>query len=174
MEGLTMRNEMIPAVAKEVIGSGHFLAKNVINACNSGAERALGACDDAWKAGATAMANGAELISPKLKSDLIIAQREITGAAEVVTTGVARGAVKFADFAAGTATLAVDQFDDMFDNRVMQSLNRLGMPAVQVIRELTDQVEFLSQELAKVAAEGEVKVPLVRKPVARKARAKAA
>lgn len=169
-----MRSEMIPAVAKEVIGSGHFLAKNVINAAASGAGRALGACDDAWKAGATAMANDAELISPKLKSDLIVAQREITGAAEVVTTGVARTAVKLADFAAGTATLAVDQFDDVFDNRVMQSLNRLGMPTLQVIRELTDQVELLSQELAKVAAEGEVKVPLVRKPVARKARAKSA
>jgi len=147
-----MKGELIPAVAKDVIESGRITVHNVIGTYDGGVERVLGVCDGAWKLGADVLAKDHGLISPKLKSDLIAAQSEITGIAGSMVAGVARGAGKATDFVADTAANAVGQFEEVFDSRVMRSLNRLGMPAAQVIRELGDRVAFLSQELNKLVA----------------------
>lgn len=54
-------------------------------------------------------------------------------------TAVADGISKFAD------AFAIKKLEDVFDNRVIAALERMGYPSAEELRKLADQVESLAK-----------------------------
>jgi uncharacterized small protein (DUF1192 family) len=54
---------------------------------------------------------------------------------------------------AAQEALGLRRFEAVFDQRVLQALERMGMPSVQALQALTEEVAALTQEVAALKAE---------------------
>ena len=94
-----------------------------------------------------------------------------------VTGTVTKAATRFSSRAQASATETWDKLEQVFEDRVARSLNRLGVPTQRDVQALSKRVEELTSKIAamtgvkaaprKAAA---AKKPAAKKAVARKAR----
>jgi hypothetical protein len=151
-----MHKDSMTVVTKDVVESGRKLAGHLISTTRHGTRRALRGCDQAWQAGANALAAPRAVIGTKLRDDLVSLEGQLTLIAAYLVSGAADRTEQAVNGIADSACITVSQFDRVFDLRVMQSLNRMGMPIAEVVRAMAHRMAGISQDLNAFVAEQQV------------------
>ena len=145
-----MNTQTVPAATKDVIESSRKTLINVIAAGRTSTRGALNAYDQVWKSGAAALARVPDVVATTLRDDLVSLEGQLTLIANVLAQGVADSVEETANRAANVATGAVDSFERVFDMRVMDALDRNGVPSAEPIRELADRIAPLARDIARL------------------------
>lgn len=145
-----MNTQTIPAATKDVIESGRKTLINVIAAGRTSTRGALNAYDQVWKTGAETLARVPDSVATTLRDDLISLEGQLTLIANVLAQGAANSAEETANRAANIASGAVDSFERVFDMRVMEALDRIGVPSGELIRELADRIATLVRDINRL------------------------
>jgi hypothetical protein len=165
-----MRNKSLSSVANAVIESYGNTAINMINAYRIGGERVIGFVDQRFEA---AVNTGASRLSDELRTNLIGTEKRISGyyakglqvgtdRAEVVVNTAVDLASKGVERIAANA----ERFDQATKLGALDMLNRVALPAANVMGGVVVRIEEGSSQLAKRVA-GK---PAVVKAAAKKAK----
>lgn len=164
-----MPSKNLSSVATAVIESYGNTALNLINAYRIGGERVIGVIDQRF----AAAVNTGSALSEELRSNLIGTEKRLSG---YYVKGLQFGSER-AESAVGTAVdLAnkgvsriaanAERFDQATKMGALEAINRVAMPAAQVVSQVVERIEEGSSQLAKKVA-GK---PAVVKAAARKAK----
>jgi hypothetical protein len=110
---------------------------------------ALNAYDQVWKTGADTLARVPDVVATTFRDDLVSLEGQLTLIANVLAQGVADGAEETANRAANIASGAVDNFERVFDIRVMEAIDRIGVPSRELVRELAERIATLVRDIAE-------------------------
>ncbi len=129
-----------------------------------------------WLAGLGAMAKAQEQGSKAIEAlvnDGLTFQRKSQAEAQQrlheATERLSHMATDFGQQASGR----VDKLEHLFEDRVAKALNRLGMPTLQDMQQLSDRVALLEAQLATLQKTTAKAAPSPKAPAADKAAAKA-
>ncbi len=146
-----MSSKNLSTVATEVVESYGITAINVINTYRFGGERILGFVDERF---ASAVNRGASMLRPELRTNLIETQQRLSGyyvkglhfgteRAENAVGVVVDLASKGIDMAAANA----ERFDP--SERTVEVLNRVALPAANVLSQVVTRIEKGSSALVR-------------------------
>jgi hypothetical protein len=138
-----MSTQAFPAAAKSLIETSRNAVVSAIDEGRQSAHRTLGTCDKLFKAGTDTLAQVPVAITTELRDNVVALECQVNLIASLVAQGVAHQTTEVTNLIAGTASSAADNFEQVFDTRVMQALNRLGVPASVALREIADRVAVL-------------------------------
>jgi hypothetical protein len=168
-----MTSESLSHVAIDVVEAMRKTARNMIGGAGVGVHRVIHAVDARFE---TTVQNRTGLLSPKLREDLVVAQREVTGyyaaglrslvgsVSSIVNTGfdVASNQIK-------RLSSNAEKFETEFVPRTMNSFTRLTMPAAQITRETSKKLADTSGYVAgRIQGEAETLPVAVPRTAARK------
>ena len=86
------------------------------------------------------------------RDEVVQRQSRVFEALLGVESGQGRSGLDAAAKAAQEA-LGLRKFEAVFDQRVLQAMERMGMPSVQALQALTEEVAALTEEVAALKAE---------------------
>ena len=145
-----MSNQTFPAAAKSLIETGRSTLVNAIDAGCEGTQRTVNTCDRMFKTGTDMIARAPIALTTELKDNLLAIEGQLPLIATLLAQSVAEQTTEVVNKVASTATVAADSFEHVFDLRVMQALDRLGIPAGMAVRELADRIALLAREIDRV------------------------
>jgi len=149
-EQATMNNQAFPAAAKSLIETSRNTLLNAIDAGRQGTHRTLDTYDKLFKAGTATLAQAPVAITTELRDNLVALECQLSLIATLVAQSLAHRTTEAANRIAGTATCAADSFDQVFDLRVMQALDRLGVPAGVAVGEFADRIAALALAIERL------------------------
>jgi hypothetical protein len=149
-EQATMNNQAFPAAAKSLIETSRNTLVNAIDAGRQGTHRTLETYDKLFKSGIDTVAQAPVAITNELRDSVVAVECQLNLIASLVAQSAARQATEVANGIAGTAVSAADSFEQVFDLRVMQALDRLGVPAGAVVGELADRIAALALAIERL------------------------
>ena len=161
-----MNNQAFPAAAKSLIETSRNTLVNAIDAGRQGTHRTLETYDKLFKSGIDTVAQAPVAITNELRDSVVAIECQLNLIASLVAQSAALQATEVANGIAGTAVSAADSFEQVFDMRVMQALDRLGVPAGVVVGELADRIAALALAIERLL---KVVQATPTTPVARKA-----
>jgi hypothetical protein len=148
-----MSTKRLSTVATDVIATYGIVATNVINSYRFGGERLVGFFDERF---AQAVNLGAPALSADLRSSLIGTQQRVSGVTVkglLAGTDRAQGAVGTAvDLATKGVSLVASGargLDQAAKLNALDTLERVVMPAAQIVVTLADRIEEGSSELVR-------------------------
>jgi hypothetical protein len=169
-----MNTQSFPVAAKSLIETSRNTLVNAIDAGRQGTHRTLDTYDKLFKTGIDTIAQAPIAITTELRDSLVALECQLNLVASLVAQSVAHQTTEAANRIAGTAVSAADSFEQVFDLRVMQALDRLGVPAGVVVGELADRIATLvlaiEQLLNTVQASPKAPVAAGKSPTAAKVR----
>ena len=145
-----MNTQTFPVAAKSLIETSRSTLVNAIDAGRQGTHRTLETYDKLFKAGTDTIAQVPVALATELRNDLIALECQLNLITTLVAQGVAHQTTEVANRIASTAACTVDGFEQVFDTRVMQSLDRLGVPASDMVRELADRVAAMALQVERL------------------------
>jgi hypothetical protein len=174
-----MTSETLSSLTGDILVTSARTARHLVQAAQRGGEKVVGKIDTKWESGVT---RRAARLSPKLRSDLVNAEREITGlytrgaatlsqAAQDVLAGASRVAVTQVDRLSAVAT----RFEPIVGPATVQSLRVVTMPTARALSDLTQvaatQANRLTERvLGSVETSGARAKPAAKRKSARRAR----
>ena len=173
-------SKSLSTVATAVIESYGNTALNLINAYRAGGERMIGFVDQRFEA---AVNVGAAPLSPELRSNLIGAEKRVSGyyvkGLQIGTDraeSVVGSAVDLANKGVDRIAANAERFDQATKIGALEMINRVALPAAKAVSQVVVRIEEGSSQLAKkVAGKPAVvkaaakKAKTVKKAVAKKA-----
>ena len=173
-------SKSLSTVATAVIESYGNTALNLINAYRAGGERMIGFVDQRFEA---AVNVGAAPLSPELRSNLIGAEKRVSGyyvkGLQIGTDraeSVVGSAVDLANKGVDRIAANAERFDQATKIGALDMINRVALPAAEAVSQVVVRIEEGSSQLAKkVAGKPAVvkaaakKAKTVKKAVAKKA-----
>ena len=173
-------SKSLSTVATAVIESYGNTALNLINAYRAGGERMIGFVDQRFEA---AVNVGAAPLSPELRSNLIGAEKRVSGyyvkGLQIGTDraeSVVGSAVDLANKGVDRIAANAERFDQATKIGALDMINRVALPAAKAVSQVVVRIEEGSSQLAKkVAGKPAVvkaaakKAKTVKKAVAKKA-----
>jgi hypothetical protein len=145
-----MNSQTFPAAAKSLIETGRSTLVNAIDAGCESTQRTFNTCDRMFKTGTDALAQAPIVITNEVRASLLALEGQLPLIATLLTQAVAEQTTEVVNRVAGTATVAADSFEHVFDLRIMQALERMGVPAGAAVRELADRVALLAREIERL------------------------
>ena len=145
-----MNNQAFPAAAKSLIETSRSTLVNAIDVGRQGTHRTLETYDNLFKSGIETVAQAPVAITNELRDSLVAVECQLNLIASLVAQSAAHQATEVANGIAGTAVSAADSFERVFDMRVMQALDRLGVPAGVVVGELADRIAALALAIERL------------------------
>jgi hypothetical protein len=148
-----MSQQTLVSTVSQVVESGRETARHAVGFAQGSAARVVATVDDRWS---RAVEAGGNRLSPKLRSDLVAAEKEITG---IYAWGIER--------AAGVAHAVIDtvaavtvnrlegfavnasKFGQLVDGRTVDTLAVVAMPAAQAASDVAARVAAGAASLAK-------------------------
>jgi len=161
-----MNNQAFPAAAKSLIETSRSTLVNAIDAGRQGTHRALETYDKLFKSGIDTVAQAPVAITNELRDSVVAVECQLNLIASLVAQSAALQATEVANGIAGTAVSAADSFEQVFDMRVMQALDHLGVPAGVVVSELADRIAAVALAIERLL---KIVQPAPTAPIARKA-----
>ena len=148
-----MSTKNLSTVANDVIESYGITAINVINSYRFGGERVIGFLDQRFE---SAVNRGAARLSKRVRDSLIGTQQRVS----VYTTkglhfGTSRAetavgvAVDLASKGVGLVAANAERFDNASNLDALEVLNRVALPAANVVSQVVGRIEQGSSELVK-------------------------
>jgi hypothetical protein len=163
-------SKSLSTVATAVIESYGNTALNLINAYRAGGERMIGFVDQRFEA---AVNVGAAPLSPELRSNLIGAEKRVSGyyvkGLQIGTDraeSVVGSAVDLANKGVDRIAANAERFDQATKIGALDMINRVALPAAEAVSQVVVRIEEGSSQLAKKVA-GK---PAVVKAAAKKAK----
>jgi len=151
-----MSKKNLSTVATDVIDAYGITATNVINATRYGGERLIGFVDTRI---ASAVKRGESVYGKGIRSNLIDSQKRVSGYSvkglHLGTEGAQRAVGVTVDLATqGVGFFAANagRFDRAANLNALETLNRVAMPAAQLVSKMADRLEEGSTELVKRVA----------------------
>ena len=145
-----MARQSLPVAATDLIETGRRTLGNAVETSRDSAHQALQAYDRAFAAGTDTLLRVQNLIGSSLRDDLVSIEGQLTLIASVLANGVADQAADATNRAADVAKMAAGRFEKVFDLRVMQALDRVGLPAGEFVRDLAGRVAALAKEIDRL------------------------
>jgi hypothetical protein len=145
-----MSTQSFPAATKGLIENSRSTLVNIINAGRKSTHNTLSTCDSLFKTGTDTLALAPAAVANELRDNLVSIEGQLTLIANLLTQNVADNTAAAANRIAGNAAFAVDSFERVFDLRVMQALDHLGIPADQMVRRLANRLEALATEIDRL------------------------
>ncbi len=172
-----MNTQVLPVAAKSLIETSRNTLVNAIDAGRQGTHRTLETYDKMFKAGIETITQAPVAITTELRDSLVALECQLNLVASLVAQNAAHQTTEVANRIAGTATRAADSFEQVFDLRVMQALDRLGLPAGVVVGGLADRIATLAlaiEQLLNVVQKAMPKAPAVERKTATAAKFRSA
>jgi hypothetical protein len=148
-----MSTKNLSTVANEVIESYGITAINVINSYRFGGERVLGFVDQRFE---SAVNRGAARLSQQVRDSLIGTQQRVSGYyAKGLHFGTERAetavgvAVDLASKGVSLVAANAERFDNASNLGALEMLNRVALPAANVVSQVVERIEQGSSELVK-------------------------
>ena len=148
-----MSRKHLSTVATEAIDAYGITVTNVINAYRFGGERVIGLVDSGF---ASAVARGQSVYGKAVGGNLIGTQKRVSGFAvkglHLGTDGAQRAvgvAVDLATKSVGFVADSAGRIDSASRVKALDSLNRVVMPAAQLVGQVAERLEEGSSELVK-------------------------
>jgi hypothetical protein len=148
-----MPTKNLSTVANDVIESYGITAINVINSYRFGGERVIGFVDQRFE---SAVNRGAARLSQQVRDSLIGTQQRVSG---YYTKGLHFGteraetavgvAVDLASKGVSLVAANAERFDNASNLGALEMLNRVALPAANVVSQVVDRIELGSIELVK-------------------------
>jgi hypothetical protein len=148
-----MSTKNLSTVANDVIESYGITAINVINSYRFGGERVIGFVDQRFE---SAVNRGAARLSQQVRDSLIGTQQRVSG---YYTKGLHFGteraetavgvAVDLASKGVSLVAANAERFDSVSNLGALEMLNRVALPAANVVSQVVDRIEQGSIELVK-------------------------
>ncbi len=148
-----MSTKNLSTVANDVIESYGITAINVINSYRFGGERVIGFVDQRFE---SAVNRGAARLSQQVRDSLIGTQQRVSG---YYTKGLHFGteraetavgvAVDLASKGVSLVAANAERFDNASNLGALEMLNRVALPAANVVCQVVDRIELGSIELVK-------------------------
>jgi hypothetical protein len=152
----TMSSKNLSSVATAVIESYGNTAMNLINAYRVGGERMIGFVDQRFEA---AVNVGAAPLSPELRSNLIGAEKRVSGYyVKGLQFGTDRAesvvgiAVDLANKGVDRIAANAERFDQATNIGALDMINRVALPAAEAVSQVVVRIEEGSSQLAKKVA----------------------
>jgi len=145
-----MKQQQLPVAAKDVIETSRKSLVEVLDAGRGTIRRTLHACDQVFVTGTGTLARAPVLVRAGIRDELVSLEGQMTLLASVLAQSTLDQAERVTNVAAGAATRIADDFERVFDLRVMQALERLGVPAGAMVQEIADRVAALTRELNRM------------------------
>ena len=151
-----MSTKNLSTVANDVIESYGITAINVINSYRFGGERVIGFVGQRFE---SAVNRGAARLSKQVRDSLIGTQQRVSGyTTKGLHFGTSRAetavgvAVDLASKGVGLVAANAERFDNASNLDALEVLNRVGLPAANVVSQLVGRIEQGSSELVKRVA----------------------
>ncbi len=151
-----MSKKNLSSVATQVIAAYGITATNVINTCRFGGERVVDFVDEGF---ATAVNRGAPALRKGLRSNVIGTQRRVSGYyVKGVHFGTDRAqqavgvAVDLATKGVSLVAANAARFDRAANLNALATLNRVAMPAANVVSDVAERIEAGSSTLVRRVA----------------------
>lgn len=151
-----MSTKNLSSVATDVITAYGITATNVINTYRFGGERIAGYVDERF---ATAMNNGASLLREDIRTNLIGNQQRVSGYyVKGIHFGTDRAqsaigvAVDLATKGVSLVAANAERLDRAANLNALDTLNRVAMPAANVVSKVADRIEEGSSRLVRRVA----------------------
>jgi len=148
-----MSNKSLSSVATDVIATYGITATNVINTYRFGGERVAGFVDQRF---AAVVNRGAAALRKDLRSSLIGSQKRVSGYyVKGVHFGTDRAenvvgvAVDLATKGVSLVAANADRIDRAANLNALATLNRVAMPAADLVMKVAERIEEGSSELVK-------------------------
>jgi len=148
-----MSTKNLSTVANDVIESYGITAINVINSYRFGGERVIGFVDQRFE---SAVNRGAARLSQQVRDSLIGTQQRVSG---YYTKGLHFGteraetavgvAVDLASKGVSLVAANAERFDNASNLGALEMLNRVALPAANVVSQVVERIEQGSSELVK-------------------------
>lgn len=151
-----MSTDTFSNVTQKTIKSVRQTARHVIGAYRAGGERAIGTLDQTWESG---IAKVGATLSPALRGDLVVSEKEISGYYVKGVHALASGAeavvdtlIQLASQQFGRVAANMAKFEETFDTGALESLSRIGMPAIRAASEVAELLSVKSRDVeARIA-----------------------
>ncbi|MEO7917022.1 MAG: hypothetical protein ABIR16_05210, partial [Dokdonella sp.] len=148
-----MSRKNLSSVATDVIATYGITATNVINSYQFGGERIVGFVDQRF---AAAVNRGAAALRKDLRSNLIGTQQRVSRyCIKGVKFGTERAqnvvgvAVDLATKGVSLVAANAERFDRAANLNALATLNRVAMPAADLVMKVAERIEVRSSELVK-------------------------
>ena len=151
-----MSTKNLSTVANEVIESYGITAINVINSYRFGGERVIGFVDQRFE---SAVNRGAARLSQQVRDGIIGTQQRVSGYyTKSLHFGTERAenavgvAVDLASKGVSLVAANAERFDNASNLGALEMLNRVALPAANVVSQVVERIEQRSSELVKRVA----------------------
>lgn len=151
-----MNNQNLSSATKSLIETSRRTVVGVIDAGQVNARKAFKGCDEVFKTGTDTLGCAQIVVTSKLRDELVSLEGQLSLLGTVLTQSIARHSVAATNGAANLASGAADKFDQVFDLRVMKALERMGLPAGDMVSALAGRVATVAAEIDRVIRELDV------------------
>jgi hypothetical protein len=142
-----MNQHQLPVAASDVIETSRQSLVGVLEVGRGSVRRALNAYDNAFAAGTGTFAQIPVAGAAEVRDELVSLEGQLTLIASVLAQGGFEIAKDATNVVAGAAKRVADDFERMFDLRVLHSLERLGVPAAAMVQDIAERVTTLTKKL---------------------------